>query len=278
MFLDDGNRNNICPICGYNIESSSTFPSIGCGRCGYTIMHGDLSKLQLNEINQEAKNKWSGFLEKFIKIKPGVRVNFYSLDEVFTGTVTWINNEFKGGLQSVNIDIDQKDCVCNVFRLEDIEILENQKFNFILKIEEEVNDGEKYLYLKVPYYSEEFNIKVENFNCTTFNCLKYWFKPISEESIKKICCEIFATKEHTVEVIYEGGLKKMQKSNIKIYGHTGTWYVIDESVYKNEPVFLLEHEEYGDEAACLIVKEDLTMLLEDVWNGFDDLELLEMEE
>jgi hypothetical protein len=69
----------------------------------------------------------------------------------------------------------------------------------------------------------------------------------------------------------------MQKDNIKIEGHIGTWYVINELVYKGDPVFLLEHEDYGDEAACLIIKEDLTIVMEDVYNGFNDLELLDME-
>lgn len=44
---------------------------------------------------------------------------------------------------------------------------------------------------------------------------------------------------------------------------------------EGEKVFLLEHETYGDEAACLIVNENLEIILEDVWNGFDDLEDLD---
>jgi len=36
-------------------------------------------------------------------------------------------------------------------------------------------------------------------------------------------------------------------------------------------VHLLEHELYGDSAASLIVDENLTVIAEDVWNGFDDL-------
>lgn len=67
----------------------------------------------------------------------------------------------------------------------------------------------------------------------------------------------------------------MQKENIKIEGHIGTWYVIDETKCKGERVFLLEHETFGDEAACLIVNEKLEIILEDVWNGFDDLEDLD---
>lgn len=35
--------------------------------------------------------------------------------------------------------------------------------------------------------------------------------------------------------------------------------------------FLLEHDEYGDEAASVIVDQDGRLLLEDVYNGFDDL-------
>lgn len=70
----------------------------------------------------------------------------------------------------------------------------------------------------------------------------------------------------------------MKKENIQILNHVGTWYVIGESVYKDKPVYLLEHETYGDEAASLIVDENLIIILEDVFNGFDDLECLQEEE
>lgn len=64
--------------------------------------------------------------------------------------------------------------------------------------------------------------------------------------------------------------------NIKIEGHIGTWYVIDQITYDRAPytlgqLFLLEHEDYGDEAACLIVDSQGNIVMEDVWNGFDDL-------
>lgn len=63
----------------------------------------------------------------------------------------------------------------------------------------------------------------------------------------------------------------MKKEGLKIDGHIGTWYVINESYYKGKKVFLLEHETYGDEAACLIVDEKMSVVLDDVWNGFNDL-------
>ena len=65
--------------------------------------------------------------------------------------------------------------------------------------------------------------------------------------------------------------------HISIDGHIGTWYVIDEGRFKapgaRYPVrcYLLEHETYGDEAAALIVSACGVVLLDDVWNGFEDL-------
>lgn len=60
-------------------------------------------------------------------------------------------------------------------------------------------------------------------------------------------------------------------SNIEVEGHIGTWYVVDTEVIEHTKYFLLEHEEHGDEAACVIVDSDGKLVLDDVWNGFDDL-------
>ncbi len=65
----------------------------------------------------------------------------------------------------------------------------------------------------------------------------------------------------------------MQKDNIKIESHVGTWYVVDESEYKGKKVYLLEHERYGDEAPCIIVDENKNIIMENVWNGFSDLKI-----
>ena len=77
-------------------------------------------------------------------------------------------------------------------------------------------------------------------------------------------------KENKVEV---------KKSGLRVEGHIGTWYVIDEMYYPTRgpkgyelEVWLLEHEEYGDEAPCLLVTPNGRLLVEDVWNGFDDME------
>lgn len=57
---------------------------------------------------------------------------------------------------------------------------------------------------------------------------------------------------------------------IKVEGRRGTWYVIREKTIEGEKLFLLESEQYGDEAACLIVNEYAEFVLDDVWNGFAD--------
>lgn len=65
--------------------------------------------------------------------------------------------------------------------------------------------------------------------------------------------------------------------HVTVYGHRGKWYVVDDGWFKkngDDPihVFLMEHETYGDTAACVIVDEDANLIMEDVFNGFSDLE------
>lgn len=62
------------------------------------------------------------------------------------------------------------------------------------------------------------------------------------------------------------------KTNIKVAGHKGTWYEIDSMVKNGEEYFLMEHETYGDMAACVIIDKDNNLIMEDVCDGFDDLD------
>ena len=66
------------------------------------------------------------------------------------------------------------------------------------------------------------------------------------------------------------GLLHGDSDNITVEGHVGTWYAIDETEVNGEKFFLLEHEEYGDEAACVAVNEQGKLVAEDLWNGFDE--------
>ena len=67
----------------------------------------------------------------------------------------------------------------------------------------------------------------------------------------------------------------MEKNNIKLKGYRGTFYVISDTVMDIKGtlkrVYLLESEFWGDEAPCVITDGDYNIILEDVYNGFDDL-------
>lgn len=63
-----------------------------------------------------------------------------------------------------------------------------------------------------------------------------------------------------------------KSSNIRIKGHYGSWYVIGTDTHMGKQVYLLEHEEYGDETPALIVDGRGNVLANNVYNGFDDLE------
>lgn len=63
----------------------------------------------------------------------------------------------------------------------------------------------------------------------------------------------------------------MSKEHIKIQGHIGRWYEIGNMEIDGKKFYLMEHETYGDMTACIIIDEDDNLILDDVWNGFDDL-------
>jgi len=61
--------------------------------------------------------------------------------------------------------------------------------------------------------------------------------------------------------------------HICIEGHVGTWHIIGErDSERHGKLFLLEHDAYGDDAACLIVNEIGKILVLNVYNGFLDYE------
>lgn len=77
--------------------------------------------------------------------------------------------------------------------------------------------------------------------------------------------EFMEEQEHKKDGLIHG-----DSDQIAVEGHVGTWYAIDETEVGGEKFFLLEHEEYGDEAACIAVNEQGKLVAEDLWNGFDE--------
>ena len=60
----------------------------------------------------------------------------------------------------------------------------------------------------------------------------------------------------------------MTTEDIKIEGYIGKWYIID--TMENPKLYLLEHSTWGDYSPCLIVDENYNVVLDTVYNGFDD--------
>ncbi|MEW6215830.1 MAG: hypothetical protein AB1478_11630, partial [Nitrospirota bacterium] len=48
----------------------------------------------------------------------------------------------------------------------------------------------------------------------------------------------------------------------------------NEGYHNGEPAYLLESEIYGDEVPCLIVDKAGKIILDEVYNGFSDLEYI----
>lgn len=62
----------------------------------------------------------------------------------------------------------------------------------------------------------------------------------------------------------------MLKENIKLDGHRGTFYVIDSKQQDGKEIFLLESEQFGDEANHVVVNSEMKVLLSNEYNWFDD--------
>ena len=63
-----------------------------------------------------------------------------------------------------------------------------------------------------------------------------------------------------------------KSDHIQVPGLTGTWYVIDRNDGFGPDLFLLEDEEYGDEASHCIVDRWGNLVWSGCYNDWDDLE------
>lgn len=65
----------------------------------------------------------------------------------------------------------------------------------------------------------------------------------------------------------------MKKQNVKLHGHIGTWYVIDATIRNGETYYLFESEIFGDEAPCIITDANYQIIMDEVYNGLEELPL-----
>ena len=60
----------------------------------------------------------------------------------------------------------------------------------------------------------------------------------------------------------------MDTDGLTVDGHFGTWHSIDTKQIGGKDFYLMEHDEYGDEAASIIVDATGKLVAEDLWEGF----------
>lgn len=80
---------------------------------------------------------------------------------------------------------------------------------------------------------------------------------------------------HKLRYLIEQGPEKhqivdMDTDGLAVEGHYGTWHTIDHADIDGVTCFLMEHDEYGDEAACIIVDSTGLLLLEDCYDGLSE--------
>lgn len=62
----------------------------------------------------------------------------------------------------------------------------------------------------------------------------------------------------------------MDTAGLRVDGHVGTWHTIDHVEVEGHTFWLMEHDQYGDNARCIIVDSHGKTALSDVVNGFDE--------
>lgn len=91
---------------------------------------------------------------------------------------------------------------------------------------------------------------------------------------------MISEEQHKQEAVEQKDFEmNMDTSGLAVSGHIGTWHTIDHKEVDGHSFFLMEHDTYGDDAACIIVDERGKLVLDQVYNGFDDdtMRLLKLE-
>ena len=97
---------------------------------------------------------------------------------------------------------------------------------------------------------------------------------------KIVAIPMISEEQHKQEAVEQKDFEmNMDTSGLAVAGHIGTWHTIDHKEVDGHSFFLMEHDTYGDDAACIIVDERGKLVLDQVYNGFDDdtLRLLKLE-
>lgn len=88
-------------------------------------------------------------------------------------------------------------------------------------------------------------------------------------SVEEDCYLLVHFKDNTLQRLdLKPEEKNWEMDGIVIPDYEGTWYVIDCVVQDGDIYYLLEHEKYGDETACLIVDNKNIVIDDEVYDDW----------
>lgn len=127
---------------------------------------------------------------------------------------------------------------------------------------------------KIRTYDSDYLLKeqsnYDNLGVTIYEAISEFTGCDVSTTFFQTLAEEIDSKEFTNTLLSLHSLDE-NSENLEVDGHTGVWYVIASETIDDTKYFLLEHEYYGDECANLIVDGRCDLILEDVFNSFDDL-------
>lgn len=75
-----------------------------------------------------------------------------------------------------------------------------------------------------------------------------------------------------------GALVSMDTTDFHIEGKEGSWLSFDSIIIDGRQFFLMEHESYGKEAAWIVLDEDGKLIVDNVYQGFDQTVLQQIKD
>lgn len=106
----------------------------------------------------------------------------------------------------------------------------------------------------------------------------YWSPAKKEELVERLAAyENLGFEPEELAALLEDRVT-LKTECLHVHGHVGSWYAIGLAEVGNQTYYLMEHEEYGDETAAIIVDSRGKLVVEGVWNGFDDSTIEEIRE
>lgn len=182
-------------------------------------------------------------------------------------------NENTFGIYQLKRDDSMRD-----YRFEDLEALEKyglavKKENYELIYKAPLTDGES-----LESLFERFNLRhPEDFRGHSMSVSDVII--LHKDGVNTAYyCDSFGFAEVNQFLLSDNQVVDMKTSGLIVEGHVGGWHAIDHKEIDSEKYYLMEHDAYGDEAAGIIVNSQGKLMLDEIFNGFDEETMEQLKE